>query len=766
MHLGAPLSRFWSAERLGSLAAGLVLLAGTSVAAIQPSRSSATLELRLVPSLASADSTPSEVVFAVLHPVSREELVTDAVETGAALAGVEVLVPELATGWIVRARAPGYWSPSVYVGPKESAADVNLVRAGRITLHVLSSDVEVDRWKPSDLYVVGRIWSPGRHLKAGFHRGPCRRGAPDGSVFGPRDTLVVCPFALGEKASLSVRLGEFVPWSALSLTVPEELLVTVEEPARGASVSGRFPDAPERLVVLDPGDGGFPFVTWTDTEGVFLLEGLGTGDYGLSLAGSPNQSWPVQVAVLGDEVALGDLLSSEGNRFSLEIWTGASTMSDSLVVNATAVVLNDFGGIERRTASFDASRTGARLFVWNGLPAGHYEIRVGDRQGNRWREELVQLFGNDHLQMELEAVPVEGRARRGDEPLADAMLWFGGLWGSERVAFRTDPLGEFRGLLPRDGEWTVDLTSAPSCDPCEGTWEEGSWSGFDSQTVSDAGWVDIVAEEDGVARPLIELPDGKVSGRVLRVVDGESEGIAAAKVIVRRHVMRHVKGDYALPSDWEVRAGAAGGYSVSGMPDGQFDILAEARIDGRLYRSEPTQFALGDPDRMDGLDVRLVSLEPVRVVVTSGGVPVRGGFVSVKSGSLVEGGSPFTGDRQYWFPSPVSVVDVVAWSDGFGAVAQRWDVSDGGTVRVELETTRGDLRLPRRLNSRLVAESGAAIDLARLRADMGRAIAEAGEDIVLISLAPGRYLWCPAPSEECSPVDVFPGTLNEMEESD
>lgn len=766
MHLGALLSRFWRAEWLGSLAAVLVLFAATSVAAVQPSRTSARIEVRLVPSLDSAESTPSEVVFAVLHPVGREELVADAVEIGAALAGVEVLVPELATGWIVRARAPGYWSPSVYVPPNQSAADVKLVRAGQVTLHVRSSDVEVDRWEPSDLYVVGRIWSPGRHLKAGYYRGPCRRGASDRAGLGPRDILVVCPFALGEKASLSVRLGGLVPWNALSLTVPEELLVTVEEPARGASVSGRFPDAPERLVVLDPGDGGFPFVAWTDNEGVFLLEGLGMGDYGLSLAGSPNQSWPVEIAVLGEEVALGDLLSSEGNRFSLEIWTGASMMSGSLVVTATGVVLNDFGGIERRTKRFAASHTGAGLFVWKGLPAGHYEIRVGDGQGNRWREELVQLFGHDYLQMELEVVPVEGRARRGDEPLTDAMLWFGGLWGAERMAFRTDSLGEFRGLLPRDGEWTVDLTAAPSCDPCEGPWEGGGWSGFDSQTVSDAGWVDIGAEEDGVARPLIELPDGKVSGRVLRVVDGENQGLAAAGVTVRRHVMSRVKGDYALPSDWEVQTGADGGFSVSGLPDGQFDIIAEARIDGRLHRSAPTRFALGDGDRMDGLDLRLVPLEPVRVVVTSRGVPVRGGFVSVKSGTLVEGGSPFSGDRQYWFPSPVSVVDVVAWFDGFGAVAQRWDVSDGGTVRVELGTTRGDLRLPKRLNGRLVAESGAAIDLARLRADMGRAIAEAGEDIVLISLAPGRYLWCPTQTEGCSPVDVFPGMLNEMEESD
>lgn len=758
---------FWCTERLGSLLAVLALFVAAGVAGVQPSQDAATLELRLVPSLDSAASTPAEVVFAVLHPASREELVTYVVETDAALGGLEILVPELPTGWIVRAQAPGYWSPSVYVPPQQAAADVGLVRAGQVTLHVLSSDVEVDRWEPSDLYIVGRIWRPGRHLKAGFYRGPCRRATPDGAGFGPRDILVVCPFALGEKASLSVRLGGLVPWDALSLTVEEDHFVTVEDPARGASVSGRFPDAPERLLALDPGDGGFPFVTWTDTEGSFLLEGLGTGDYELSLAGSPNQSWPVQVAALGDEVALGALLSSEENRFSLEIWTGASRVSDfsdALVVTARAAVLNDFGGIQRLGASFNASRTDAGLFVWNGLPAGHYELRVGDREGNRWREEVVQLFGNDHLQMELEAVPVEGRARRGDKPLVDAMLWFGGLWGTERMAFRTDSLGEFSGLLPRDGEWSVDLTSAPSCDPCEGAWDEGGWSGFDSRTVSDAGWVEIVADEDGVARPLIDLPEGSVSGHVLRVVDGESQGVAAAEVVVRRLARPRVKGDYADPSDWEVRAGTDGGYSVSGLPSGQFDIVAEVRIEDRLYRSKPTRFALDGVDQMDDLDIRLAPLEPVRVVVTSSGVPVRGGFVSVKSGAFIEGGSPFTGDREYWFPSPVSLVDVVVWSDGFGAVAQRWDVSDGGDVRVELETVRGDLRLRKRLDGRLVTASGAAIDIGRLRADMGRAVAETGGDMVLIGLAPGRYRWCPSPAEECSPVDVYPGMLNKMEE--
>ena len=52
-------------------------------------------------------------------------------------------------------------------------------------------------------------------------------------------------------------------------------------------------------------------------------------------------------------------------------------------------------------------------FVWSGLPAGHYEVGVEDDRGNRWHHEIVEFFGYDHYNIELDAVPLVGRIERG-----------------------------------------------------------------------------------------------------------------------------------------------------------------------------------------------------------------------------------------------------------------------------------------------------------------------------------------------------------------
>ena len=97
-------------------------------------------------------------------------------------------------------------------------------------------------------------------------------------------------------------------------------------------------------------------------------------------------------------------------------------------------------------------------------------------------------------------MPLVGRIQRGGEPLEDAMVWFGGMYGFERVSFRSREEGRFSGFLPREGYWPVEVTPAPDCDPCEGSWDRDGWGDFDSSEISGAGSFEIEADSDGIAR--------------------------------------------------------------------------------------------------------------------------------------------------------------------------------------------------------------------------------------------------------------------------
>ena len=100
--------------------------------------------------------------------------------------------------------------------------------------------------------------------------------------------------------------------------------------------------------------------------------------------------------------------------------------------------------------------------MWRGLPAGDYQVEVADNRGNRWHHEVVRFFGQDRYTIELDAVPLVGRIERGGEPLENVMVWFGGMWGFERVSFRSREEGRFSGLLPREGLTAKSTTPAAS----------------------------------------------------------------------------------------------------------------------------------------------------------------------------------------------------------------------------------------------------------------------------------------------------------------
>ena len=716
------------------------------------------LDLRVVggPELAELQST----TFQVLDPITREVTASWELSKDVAFEGLRVEVPASEFGVVVRATAPGVWSPSVYLPPGEVLEPLLLVPERSIVLRIRSSQRALERLAHENLYVLGRVWAPGRRLPPGIHRGPCDGEWSDGE----REFIVTCPFAGGETARLRVWMGPFQTWTTAVTDDFEDLTFELDEPRIGATVTGRL-SGPPAPVFLAADDGRIPLATWTDSTGSFALEGLSPGRFSLKLANSPLDRWPVHIRSLGDRVDLGDLQSAASNRLTVELRGAHDASLTDLAVAATSVELNGRSEVVSYGPSVRGALQAAGLFIWDGLPQGHYELSVSSQQGDRYHQELIEFLGMDYKVLDLELLRVEGVLRRGGDPLVGAMLWFGGMRGAERVAMRSQEGGVFRGFLPREDDWFVELTAAPLCDPCEGSWEQG-WQGLDSETVERVGFVEAKADDDGVVRMEIDLPAGRVEGRVVTVGEGGLRGVEGVRVTIKRAERTFRQGAIGI-GPWRTRSGESGSFAVEGLPAGNYAAVAETDDTGeRRSASTDVQFLVDADLSPPDLELRLREQQAIRVAVTSGGAPVSGAAVWARSGSAVDAKSPMSsvGQGVFWLTPPISMVDVFVWADEFGATGVRRKVIPGGVITVELGRSRGDLRLTKRLGGRLLTESGAGIELDRLRSLASRAVVDDGDEIVLRGLSPGTYLWCPSTLQRCSPASVLPWAESQVEQ--
>ena len=730
------------------------------------------LELRVV---RSEDRTESELevarsaTFQILDPITRQEIASWNRPYNVALDGFQVDTPASGRGVVVRATVAGAWSPSVYLAPgNTNLKPFLLVPERKIVLRIRSSDRAVERLGDESLYVVGRVWSPadrvavsspnlqdgqpkatvgGRGLPSGLYRGPC-----DGEwTEDETEFIVTCPFAAGQTAQLRVWLGPFQAWTTTLSNASGDLVFDLDEPALGATVTGRLGGESEERVWLAAIDGRISPATWTDQTGFFELEGLSPGRFDLRLVGSPLNGWPVYVENLGDRVDLGDLQSAASNRLTVELRSSSGAAVTDLAVSATKVELSELDEVVRYGRQFDSELLDDGLFTWRGLPEGDYLLGVSSEQGDRYRSELVRFLGMDHVVLDLDLVPLEGVVRRGRDGLEDVLLWFGGRYGDERVTMRSREDGVFRGHLAREGEWVVELTAAPQCDPCEGPWAQ------DRETVEGIGFVEVEAGDDGVARIELDLPDGVVLGHVVAAEEGdELQGVPGVSVRVTRADETFRKGTLGL-GPWTTRSGELGAFTLEGLAEGDYLVFAEEKRADRVRAVGNVQFQLTETGEPAELRLLLREQQRIRVSVQSGGAPVTSAALWVRSGMTWRAQSPLSvgGQATFWLPPPVSTVDAFIWVDDFGAMGVRHAYPDDVIV-VELRRERGDLRVPWSQAGRLVAESGAWIELGRLLGLASRAVVMDGDDAIVRGLAPGQWLWCPPDSGACVSAVITP----------
>ncbi|MYH24873.1 MAG: carboxypeptidase regulatory-like domain-containing protein [Holophagales bacterium] len=761
-----------------ALAVALAILASTVVAAQPADRVELTVRLDAV---VSGDEAPSgDVTIEFSDASTREPVASWVVAASAEEQSFEVAVPTLESrsGWLLRARSEGWWSPAALIPWDEREASLTLVPEGLVRFAVDGTDTAVDFLETGKIWIDGRVDRRRVRLDRGLYGGPCEVDRePD-----RREVLITCPFARDEEVELRVRLGPFLPLLLSEVTVEADTDLGLVEPVRGARVTGSLPspDGSSHQFRLRQRDGfqALGWVAWTDSGGALTFEGLSPAAYELRLAGSDGDSWPVRIESLSDQIDLGPLVSFAGNLLSVSFVT-PSVLEIDLRPTVSSVTLGPDGEVERRERRFEFHDRGSDdSFLWRGLAPGDYEVAIWDDRGNRWGYDVLRFFGQDHHYVELDAVPLVGRVERGGEPLEDVMVWFGGMWGRERISFRSREEGFFGGLLPREGFWPVEVTPAPDCDPCEGGWDTDGWGDFDDREVNDAGFFEIEADSDGVARIDIDLAAGAISGRVVRrgVESGLLESVAGARVWV--WAAGEVAGeqqDPLQPGSWRGRTDASGAFEVTGLPEWNYSIHAEAYVDERELQSAPLKVQLWDDERIEDVELRLADQRLVTVVVRSGGVPVAGAqtFVLHSPGSggvLANSYSDGAAEATHYLSMDAEYVDVVVRAEGFGMNGWRFDVRDGAPVEVDLTVDRGSLRLPQWRDgvyfrdARLYTPGGASIRIGTLAAlnDRGQ-IQKDGDEAIVNDLAPGTYTYCPK-DDACTRIDILPWAESRVRE--
>ncbi len=704
---------------------------------------------------------PTETTIFVADPATREPAVAYSVSQASEPSTLEL--PAQAAGWLLWARAPGWWGPARYVAADRTSVSLVLAPQGVVRFAVNGVDRAVDGLDAGEVWIAGRVDAAGDGLTRGVHRGPCEVDRKRSR----REVLIACPFARGERVDLRVRMGPFLPLLRSDVTITADTDLGLIEPVRGATVTGHVASVgePGQLVgIRQPSARSFPWAAWTDSGGVFVFEGLSPGDYELHLAGSDGDNWPVRVESRSDWIDLGRISSSAANVLVVAFGAPLGMESDRFRPVARRVSLGVGGQVESRGRGHEpAAQRVDGSFVWRGLPAGDYEIDIADERGNRWQREVLRFHGQDHYYFELDAVQLVGRIERGGDPLEDVMLWFGGLWGAERVSLRSGEKGRFSGLLPREGFWPVEVTPLPACDPCEGGWDTDGWDGFDGSDVDDAGVVDVVAGADGAAHVSIDLPAGSVLGRVSwrNAETGAFEPVEGASVWVSPEPRAAADEEQALlAQDWRRATDDMGRFEIRGLFEGTYRIHALASMGGREYRSREDRFQVSDRESLDELRLVLEHQRRLTVVVRSGGLPVSGAQTFVRDpGTGLYGRN---GDTDGWgkathrLTAETTAVDVVVRADGLGMVGWRFDVKDGAPAVVEMRPDRGRLRVPDTWQAVLISPAGVAIPVFVLAAinDNGQ-VQTAGDEYVIRDLAPGTWQWCSAPGA-CRAGDVLP----------
>jgi hypothetical protein len=403
---------------------------------------------------------------------------------------------------------------------------------------------------------------------------------------------------------------------------------------------------------------------WTvsslNESGFFQIVGLAEGDYELTArveGYTPTTMAPVSVQAQ-TELELSEALLLV-RPLRLEI----------LVDPATDIYGEPFKvRMGRQTGAHQAEMVAQSALLVGGwvpppTPPGRYSIYLLDSRGSSmvWEDFDLQP-GNETLWIELDMTLVIGTVYLGDDEL-EAQLTFGGRNGGESIQVESDAEGRFEVVLPRAGDWGVDIHSE---DPA----------------------VTVIRHEVSVdpepnsreAEVTIELPDTSVEGQV---VDRDGAAVAQARVTLLG------------TEGFSMRlSGQHGHFEFRGLDSGEYTLAAT-----QGDRRSPAVSVYLAEGSIPG-SVRLVVAAQRRFtgVVVSEGDPIFGARVlaapvtargTLAALMLREQTTGVNGSFSSDLPSDTRWVHLTVTAPGFVHYRTRLSADFDGPVEVQLDRTGG-----------------------------------------------------------------------------
>jgi hypothetical protein len=303
-----------------------------------------------------------------------------------------------------------------------------------------------------------------------------------------------------------------------------------------------------------------------------------------------------------------------------------------------------------------------------GLAPGTYSLQVKSGTEAIWHSQEIEIDREGaQLHVDLPAVRVRGSVRLGDQPLV-ADLWFGGKHGAQKVRLKSDESGEFKGVLPREGAWNVEIVSqAPKV--------HRSVPGLAVKKSPGAG----------EARVEIALPHTVLLGRVVR-----ERGEPADHAIVFVTAL----GGQEPP--FPEHAGADGEFRLEGLPPGQVLLSAQAPPGDETEAWTPAALADGHEGEPVTLTVRPHLTLSGTVASAAGGVPgarIEAWPARDPLAFMAPQATDVEGRFTTRLPPGTREVSLVVYPPGFALRALRLPVDPGMPVTLPVEAAGGTLVL-------------------------------------------------------------------------
>lgn len=643
---------------------------------------------------------------------------------------------ETTESWVLTAQADGFWSPRLAMPPETRWIKIPWFPAVEITGRLRRSRHE-DGLAARSMEVRGWVVRDDKKARQDaqshppWQRTACSLTTDELSCIAPRDTR-----------SLKISVEGFVPIYRWDLAELEETLDLGRlELRRGSSISGwvdgeGVEEAKEsiQLTLIPRTIGWQGDVAERQRSRLRTTTGHANRDGFFSIGPVPPGGYDLEVSAPG---------LSRHRVEALDLTAGAETVLDEAIELTPPVGLdvyisppvdpdqqpwsvllmrphsnsNVLDTVERSAAAFDGH------WHLDGVSSGPYRIEIRDHQEAVWLVRNVELaVPRAPLFYEVDAVAVQGTLTFADEP-SNGVVIFGTRFGRPSADLRVVD-GSFEGVLPRDGEWKVEVDI----------------NGHGSIL---APPVMIERNAGGSATKLkIELPDTLVEGEVLQ---GE-EKVPRAFVHIFSKDKSGEKEHLRLA---RVRTNDDGVFRVRGLEPGRAQVAAYLGAFDPV--SDWVEIDLAEDRPMPYLKLELLDKTTFRGKVQSRQGPVVGAqvFVQPQLTSAMDWPAQAVSDVHGEIslrlsPQSRGVAVFMTVAAGYAFSIHQGTLDESQEVIIPLSVDKGDLTLKYPGGSLFFNGIPVAVStiLAKL-VTANRALHSPENGVVLKGMEAGEYSQCP-----------------------